>query len=34
MSIVEERYEKWVSHPNLDPRYKDELNNMDAQKKN
>lgn len=34
MSIVEVRYEKWVSHPNLDPRYKDELNNMDAQKKN
>lgn len=34
MSIVEERYEKWVSHPNLDPRYKDELNNMDAQGKN
>ncbi|WP_206198228.1 phospho-sugar mutase [Faecalicoccus pleomorphus] len=34
MSIVEERYEKWVSHPNLDPRYKDELNNMDAQEKN
>lgn len=34
MSIVEERYEKWVSHSNLDPRYKDELNNMDAQEKN
>lgn len=34
MSIVEERYEKWVSHPNLDPRYKDELNNMDALEKN
>lgn len=34
MSIVKERYEKWVSHPNLDPRYKDELNNMDAQEKN
>lgn len=34
MSIVEERYEKWGSHPNLDPRYKDELNNMDAQEKN
>lgn len=34
MSIVEERYEKWVSHPNLDPRYKDELKNMDAQEKN
>ena len=34
MSIVEERYEKWVSHPNLDPRYKDELNNMDAEEKN
>lgn len=34
MPIVEERYEKWVSHPNLDPRYKDELNNMDAQEKN
>ncbi|NME44275.1 phospho-sugar mutase [Faecalicoccus pleomorphus] len=32
--MVEERYEKWVSHPNLDPRYKDELNNMDAQEKN
>ncbi|MDY5232157.1 MAG: phospho-sugar mutase [Faecalicoccus sp.] len=32
--MVEERYEKWVSHPNLDPRYKDELNNMDAQGKN
>nr|WP_317396077.1 phospho-sugar mutase [Faecalicoccus pleomorphus] len=32
--MVEERYEKWVSHPNLDPRYKDELKNMDAQEKN
>ncbi|MDY4277399.1 MAG: phospho-sugar mutase, partial [Faecalicoccus sp.] len=32
--MVEERYEKWVSHSNLDPRYKDELNNMDAQEKN
>ena len=34
MSIVEERYEKWVNHPNLDPRYKDVLDNMSSEEKN
>ncbi len=34
MSLVDERYEKWVNHPNLDPRYKDVLNNMSDQEKN
>ncbi|MGM9948309.1 phospho-sugar mutase [Floccifex sp.] len=34
MSLVDERYEKWVNHPNLDPRYKDDLANMDAEEKN
>ncbi|MGN1277021.1 MAG: phospho-sugar mutase [Floccifex sp.] len=34
MSLVDERYEKWVNHPNLDPRYKDDLANMDADEKN
>ena len=34
MSLVEERYEKWVHHPNLDPRYKDVLANMSEEEKN
>lgn len=34
MSLVEERYEKWVNHPNLDVRYKDVLANMSDQEKN
>ena len=34
MSLVEQRYEKWVSHPNLDARYKDVLENMSEQEKN
>ena len=34
MSIVEERYEKWVSHPNLDARYVDTLKSMTAEEKN
>lgn len=34
MSIVEERYEKWVNSPNLDPRYKETLENMDPEEKN
>lgn len=34
MSLVEERYEKWVHHPNLDPRYKDVLENMSEEEKN
>lgn len=34
MSLVEERYEKWVNHPNLDPRYKDVLANMSEEEKN
>ena len=33
MSLVEQRYEKWVSHPNLDDRYKDVLANMTERKK-
>lgn len=34
MSIVEERYEKWLHHPNLDDRYKDVLANMSDEEKN
>lgn len=34
MSIVQERFEKWVNHPNLDSRYKDVLANMSDQEKN
>lgn len=34
MSIVEERFEKWVNHPNLDPSYKPVLEAMDDQEKN
>lgn len=34
MSIVEERYEKWLNHPNLDARYKDELARMTPEEKN
>lgn len=34
MSIVEERYEKWVNHPNLDPRYKEVLAEMTPEEKN
>lgn len=34
MSLVEERYEKWVHHPNLDSRYKDVLANMSEEEKN
>ena len=34
MSVVEERYEKWVGHPNLDPQYLDVLKAMDAEEKN
>lgn len=34
MSLVQERYEKWVNHPNLDPRYKDDLANMTEEEKN
>lgn len=34
MSLTQERYEKWVNHPNLDARYKDELENMNEEEKN
>lgn len=34
MSLTQERYEKWVNHPNLDARYKDVLENMDEEEKN
>lgn len=34
MSIVEERYEKWVNHPNLDPQYLDVLKEMSDEEKN
>lgn len=34
MSIAEERYQKWVSSPNLDPRYKETLANMSPEEKN
>ena len=29
--MYEEIYQKWLNHPNLDPSYKEELQNMDAQ---
>ena len=34
MSLVEERYEKWVNSPNLDERYKGVLENMTPEEKN
>lgn len=34
MSVVEERYEKWVNSPNLDPSYKMTLETMDPEEKN
>lgn len=34
MSVVEERYEKWVNSPNLDERYKKTLEEMTPQEKN
>ena len=34
MSVVEERYTKWVNHPNLDARYTDELKQMKEDEKN
>ena len=34
MSLTQERYEKWVNHPNLDARYKDVLENMNKEEKN
>lgn len=34
MSLTQERYEKWVSHPNLDARYKEVLANMNEEEKN
>lgn len=34
MSLTQERYEKWVNHPNLDARYKDVLENMNEEEKN
>lgn len=34
MSLTQERYEKWVNHPNLDARYKDVLENMNDEEKN
>lgn len=34
MSVVDERYEKWVNSPNLDDRYKDVLANMTPEEKN
>ncbi len=34
MSIVEERFEKWINHPNLDARYKETLENMTPEEKN
>lgn len=34
MSVVEERYEKWVNSPNLDERYKEVLENMTPEEKN
>lgn len=34
MSVTQERYEKWVNHPNLDARYKDVLENMNEEEKN
>ncbi len=34
MSVIEEKYQKWLNHPNLDARYKDVLENMSDQEKN
>ncbi len=34
MSLVEERYSKWLNHKNLDPQYKPVLENMSAEEKN
>lgn len=34
MSLVEERYTKWLNHQNLDPQYKPVLENMSAEEKN
>lgn len=34
MSIVEERYSKWLNHENLAPQYKPVLEDMDAEEKN
>lgn len=34
MSIVEERYSKWLNHENLAPQYKSVLEAMDAEEKN
>ncbi len=34
MSLVQERYEKWLNHPNLDPSYKEALENMTETEKN
>ncbi len=34
MSVVEERYEKWVNSPNLDESYKEVLENMTPEEKN
>lgn len=34
MSIVEERYTKWLNHENLAPQYKPVLENMSAEEKN
>lgn len=34
MSLTQERYEKWLNHPNLDARYKDVLENMNEEEKN
>ncbi len=34
MSLVEERYTKWLNHQNLDPQYKPVLESMSAEEKN
>mgnify|MGYP000340659326 FL=1 len=34
MSIVEERYSKWLNHENLAPQYKPVLEAMNAEEKN
>lgn len=34
MSVVDERYQKWVSSPNLDERYKEVLESMSPEEKN
>jgi phosphoglucomutase len=34
MSVVDERYEKWVNSPNLDESYKETLETMDPEEKN